>query len=376
MIRKPFALIAEEDLDSLIKNEVSEGRTIEYKRDLPAENRDARKEFLNDILSFSNSSGGDLIFGVEEISGLPTNLIGVDVTNADELGLRFENICRDSAEPRIQPLQIRSVPLASGRSVVIVRVAQSWQAPHRNKLNGDFTARNSRGKYPMDVSELRSAFINSSALEQRVKQFREERAKVLASELAPRSLVDGIAVALYIVPIESMLGERRLDLNSNSDLISKFRPMGYITGYSWGVNLDGAIVYDESNTAYTQLFRSGQIEAVFVYQDHNPGTKTLYGDFESHVRTAASTYLGELRSLDFSGPVAVMLSIYRAKGSYLHANANPMANIGATITKLDTIHSPDILVQEESNLNERLNELFSIIWNAYGRRRPATYIPR
>jgi hypothetical protein len=375
MIRKPLATISESDFNELIENEVPEGRTIEYKRDLPADTRDARKEFLNDVLSFSNSSGGDLIFGIDEDAGIPKAVVGVNVSNPDDLGLRFENICRDSVEPRIQPLQIRIVPVATGRSIVLVRVVQSWQGPHRNRLNGDFSARNSRGKYSMDVSELRAAFVNNSTLEQRVRQFRDERSKMLMSELAPRPLVDGITVALYIVPVESLLGERRLDLNSNSDLIIKFRPMGHIAGYSWGVNIDGALSYDQSNTAYTQLFRSGQVEAVYVYPDHNLSTRALYGDFELQVRTAALAYLTELRALDFTGPIALMLSIYHAKGSYLHANANPMA-LSVTGTKLDTIHTPDALLQDDKVIDERLNELFAIVWNAYGRNRPENYKPK
>jgi hypothetical protein len=373
MIRKPIASINESDFTALIDNEVPEGRTIEYKRDLPADTRDAKNEFLNDVLSFANSSGGDLIFGMEETSGVPTTITGVDVKDPDALGLRFENICRDSVEPRIQPLQINVVPLSSGRSIVLVRVVQSWQAPHRNRLNGAFTARNSRGKYPMDVSELRAAFLNSSSLEQRVKQFREDRSKVIMSGLVPRPLRDGIAVVLHIVPVESMLGERRLDLNSKSNLLYKFRPMGHISGFSVGVNLEGAVAYDGSEMAYTQLFRSGQVEAVFVYPDHHSNTKALYGDFENHVRQAASIYLAELRQLDFSGPIAMMLSIHRAKDSYLHTGAT---QFNVRRTNLETIQTPDILLQDEGEVEERVGELFEIIWNAYGHTRPKDYQPR
>lgn len=373
MIRKPFAAINKSDFFALIDNEVPEGRTIEYKRDLPADTREARNEFLNDILSFANSSGGDLIFGMEELSGIPTAMIGVEVKDADALGLRFENICRDSVEPRIQPLQIKIVPLQSSRSIVLVRVVQSWQAPHRNRQSGAFSARNSRGKYPMDVSELRAAFLNNSTLEQRVKQFREDRSKVITNGLVPRPLRPGIAVVLHIVPVESMLGERRLDLNSKNELLYKFRPMGHIHGFNVAVNLEGAVAYDGSELAYTQLFRSGQVEAAFVYPDHPSSSNALYGEFEDHVRQAASTYLAELRQLDFNGPIAIMLSIHRAKDSYLHTSSTQF-----NIRRIDlaTIQTPDILIQDEGEVAERIQELFEIIWNAYGYTRPKGYQPR
>jgi hypothetical protein len=374
MIRKPLAEILESDLIALVDNEVAEGRTIEYKRDLPADSREGRSEFMSDVLSFANSSGGDLIFGIAESSGIPVELIGVDVADPDAIGLRFENICRDNIEPRIHPLQCKALGLANGRSIVIVRVARSWQAPHRNRQSGTFPSRNSRGKYPMDVAELRAAFLTSANLEQRVRQFREGRASVIGSDLAPRLLKPGIAVCLHLVPVESMLGERRLDLNASSDLLYKFRPMGNISGYNVGVNLDGALAYTSSDTAYTQLFRAGQVEAVFVYPDRAGHERALYGEFEVHVRVAASTYLDELRALEFTGPVALMLSVYRAEGS--HLSIGSMSVFAPLALRAAVLHTPEVVVQEKSELENQLTSLFEIVWNAYGQIRPEGWQPR
>lgn len=226
----------------------------------------------------------------------------------------------------------------------------------------------------MDVAELRSAFLNSANLEQRVRQFRENRAKVIDSDLAPRPLRAGIAICFHMVPIESMLGERRLDLNSNSDLLYKFRPMGNISGYDVGVNLEGAVAYSSSGATYTQLFRTGQVEAVFVYPERAGQPKALYGNFEPQVRIAASTYLDQLRLLEFGGPVALMLSIYRVNGSYLHVDS--MSALDATVLKPDTLHTPEALVQESSELEHHLDGLFEVVWNAYGKIRPRGWKPK
>lgn len=59
-----FEAIAEADLLALISNAVSEGRTIDYKRELPGNSDGEKKEFLADVSSFANTSGGDLIFGL------------------------------------------------------------------------------------------------------------------------------------------------------------------------------------------------------------------------------------------------------------------------------------------------------------------------
>jgi len=72
MIAKEFAGIAKEDIESLVTDAVSEGRGIEYKGLLPKKgNDDDTKEFLADVSSFANASGGDLIFGIRAKDGVP-----------------------------------------------------------------------------------------------------------------------------------------------------------------------------------------------------------------------------------------------------------------------------------------------------------------
>jgi predicted HTH transcriptional regulator len=66
MIPKPLDHITEADLQALISDAVPEGRTIEYKRALPGNSDGEKKEFLADISSFANTSGGDLIYGMDE----------------------------------------------------------------------------------------------------------------------------------------------------------------------------------------------------------------------------------------------------------------------------------------------------------------------
>ena len=64
MINKRIEDIRERDLQELIDNNVLEGKTIEYKRELPGTSDTNKKEFLADVTSFANTSGGDLIYGV------------------------------------------------------------------------------------------------------------------------------------------------------------------------------------------------------------------------------------------------------------------------------------------------------------------------
>ena len=84
MINKHLDKIDISDLKQLQSNAVSEGKTIEYKKLLPTNSYADRKEFLADISSFSNASGGDLIFGILEENGSPKSIDGLEIENVDE----------------------------------------------------------------------------------------------------------------------------------------------------------------------------------------------------------------------------------------------------------------------------------------------------
>ena len=79
MIKKDIDQITEEDLQALIDNSVLEIKTIEYKQSLPSNAESAKKEFLADVSSFANASGGDIIYGIVEDkeTGTPKSLEGL-----------------------------------------------------------------------------------------------------------------------------------------------------------------------------------------------------------------------------------------------------------------------------------------------------------
>ena len=101
MINKQIDKIELNDFNQLQSTAVSEGKTIEYKQQLPKNSDGDRKEFLADISSFASGSGGDLIFGISEENGSPKSIDGVEVENVDEEIRKYESIIRDGIEPRI-----------------------------------------------------------------------------------------------------------------------------------------------------------------------------------------------------------------------------------------------------------------------------------
>ncbi len=116
---KPLHEITENDLQRLIDDQVVENRQLEYKRELPGTRNEDKKQFVRDVVSFANSAGGHIIYGIAESNGGPTQFTPISEDEIDEAKLRLENIIRTSIEPTIQGLKIDSVKLATGRALII-----------------------------------------------------------------------------------------------------------------------------------------------------------------------------------------------------------------------------------------------------------------
>lgn len=375
MIHKPLSDITEADLAALVTDEVEEGVSIDYKRDLPGDGRDSKSEFLADITSFANGAGGDLIIGITEDKGLPVDLVGIDVPDQDALGLRIENMCRDNVEPRLPTMQQRFVLLANGKHVLILRIGHSWNGPHRNKLDRHFYSRNNRGKYPLDVSELRNAFTLGSVTSERIRDFRAARLAALNAGRAPVPLVDGARMVLHIVPIASVTGPTLLNVDDPGlKLDTTFRPLGGVMGYNPKVNLDGHVAsYDAADgcPTYTQLFRNGIVESVIVFSSR--GEKNVYSAFEEYVVDGCSKFIPKLQELGFEGPVVIMLSFLDVKG---YCFAPSSRAFGMTPKQENEAIIPDVILEPGASLEPLLEQIFRIVWNSFGTTRPQGFKPR
>jgi predicted HTH transcriptional regulator len=92
---------------------ISEGKTIEYKQEIPSTRDEDKREFLADISSFANTEGADIIYGVTEDQGVITDIVGL-AGDLDAEVLRLENLIRDGIAPRMA-VASRVVPCAAGK---------------------------------------------------------------------------------------------------------------------------------------------------------------------------------------------------------------------------------------------------------------------
>ena len=267
---KPLDAIKEEDLRNLVNEKVFECKILEYKKTLPNFGiPNNKKEFLADVSSFANASGGDLIYGIEEDKGIPVEAYGLEIPDKDidKLKRQIEGIIRLNIGPRIPGVSIQPIKLENGRYIIIIRIPKSWASPHMVTLelrdHERFFSRTSSGKYPLDVSELRTAFVLSETIAERIKNFRNDRISNILSGETPVPLDDNPKIILHVIPFTAFDISKTLPTSSLTEISRKIHPIFNITAYHHRYNLDGYLAYrDEPSDGYLQLFRNGIIEVV------------------------------------------------------------------------------------------------------------------
>jgi len=370
MIPKPLDQITEVDLNNLIEARVAERKTLEYKIELPQPNAAGKKEFLADISSFANTAGGDLIFGIAEAAGLPTAIPGVELGDVDGEILRWEGAIRTGLAPRVRQTT-RAVPLSNGRSVLIFRLERSWYGPHRVIFeNGArFYGRTTNGKYELDVTDLRNAFLFSNSVMEKVREFRSERIIALANGQTLTPLADGAKLVMHVMALESFAAQQQYDI-----FAIELRPMYATRLGGWGdrINFEGKIIIasGEPPSAYTQIFRNGVIEAVRVgvlngSRDYNVIPSLAYEE-------ALVGYLPEcldaLRRLGCQPPVLIGISLLGVRGLRLAVDVNMEINMGG-VRPIDreVLMLPEMLIDDLSSPFEPfLKPILDLVWNACG----------
>jgi hypothetical protein len=376
---KPLDLVNEADLQALVDNKVREIKTIEYKRSLPGNSDKEKRELLYDISSFANASGGDLIFGMTETDGVASEVSGLERGNIDQDILRLQNITRDGIEPRIPGLTIRALDVQATKAAIIVRIPRSFAMPHVVKYAGTFKfySRNSAGKYPLDVAELRALFALSETTAERIRNFRTERlSKILADE-TPVPLIRNPRVVLHIVPVGAFDPAVRFDLSAIAEEISDTKPMG-CGGWNQRYNFDGFLTYARGQGeaySYLQIFTHGAIEALQASYLEPTGQERIIRSaaIETAMAKSLSRYIRTQEKLGVEAPLFVMLALLGVEGYRIGGSDRHWESDGHAIDRNDLI-IPEVMVEDfNSDPHEVMRPIFDSIWNAAGWSRDMNY---
>ena len=373
---KPFDEIVEKDLRALIDDGVAEGKQIEYKLSLPNNSDKDKKEFLADISSFANLAGGYVFYGISEDNGLPIELVGLKDINPDDQKLRLENLLRDAIAPRIPGLAIEAIPLKNSNHIIAIKTPRSWASPHMVTFAGGsrFFARNSSGKYPLDIFELRAAFAASTFETDRIRNFHLDRLGKIISGETPVKIVDGPKVALHLIPVSALGTGIQYDLKEFQISREILAPIYEDYGSSFRFNFDGVLTYkkyprSETLVSYLQLFRNGIIESVTTTlfgPDERPPIIMMYL-FENRLIEALGRFFKITEKLEIEPPHFIMLSLFNVKGYKLPIGSR-IVGFDANIIDRNDLIIPEVLVDEDIKLAPHtiLRPLFDAVWNAAG----------
>jgi len=386
MIKRPFEDISKEDIESLKENSVREGRAIEYKRDLRAGTDGERKEFLADVSSFANASGGDLLFGIWEEEGAPKEIVGLKDLNPDQEIVRLNNMIRSGVEPRIPGVQMKVIEGFTEGPVLLVRIPKSWAGPHMVTFQetSRFHTRNNGGKHQMDVTEIRSAFAESEALPEKIRGFRDDRlGKIIAGE-TPVPLPDEPKMVLHVIPLSAFSLDFRIDPRTMKEHRSELTPFGGDYS-SYRFNLDGFITVEgpiqetQKYLGYCQTFRSGTIETVdsgLTSLSEESGTRYVPTvSYEIAVLEAIPSYLIALSEIEVPGPIVVFLTFLKVDGCELAVNSRYIhPNREHSKIDRDVLLLPDVLIEEyPCDIGTVFRPIFDAVWNSAGWEMPALW---
>lgn len=373
MIAKYLADITATDIQNLVDNAVPESTTLEFKRDLPAKPDDAKKEFLADVSALANTSGGDLLFGIDEVNGCASAVVGVEAQDLDGEILRLGQILSSGLEPRIRYSHV-TIECSEG-TVLLLRVEKSWAAPHRVvfKAHDKFFARTATGKYPLDVQQLRRAFIENNSVTERMRNFRADRLASIIAGLTPVSMLATSKLVIHLIPFDAFFSEPQLDLRGILPRDS-FRPLSG-NGHSDRLTFEGrlvtAVTKDGLSPSYLHFYRTGVIEMVdaFILSRRMPDPPDLpfipAQEVETMILSGVERGLRLMRHVGATAPVALSVTLTDVKGMILRFQdwmlyeQHPVLNTH--------LFFPDVVFAELADRpGPLLRPLFDLLWNACG----------
>lgn len=367
------------DVTSLIDDEIMESRTLDYKEQFTDDSR----ELLADILSFANTDGGVLIYGIAEKvengrnTGTPASITGLPTLNLDQIRQKIENTLRDNVEPRLPSVAVQAVSV-DGVEVLIIGVPRSLLAPHMSRRDYKFYARNDSQKFPMDVQQIRQAMLQTDNWE-RAEEYRRVRIMDYMAEKNRYMQYNPRTVFIHIVPLGS--NNNLFDFRGTESQMRMFRPFAY-TGWDYTYNLEGFLVWPGTpGLSYTQFFRNGGVEIATQAMFFQSGSNSHYclagTDLERLLVDTLHKYMTYASDLEIGPPYIAFLSLLGLKDVEITGQmlAYPYGAQGGKFEDVDIL-LPGITLDSVMNPQEiafSLRGMLNMLWQAAGRTKSPHY---
>jgi len=156
----------EADILSLIKDKVQESLTLDYKKsDALARTEGKKTELSKDVSAFANSTGGVILYGMEEDKHYPIKIDGG--LDPDDISKEWiEQVINSTIHPKIDGLRINQIALnqsSPGRVMYAVTIpAATFRAPHQANDKRYYKRYNFQS-VPMEDYEIRDTYRRASS---------------------------------------------------------------------------------------------------------------------------------------------------------------------------------------------------------------------
>ena len=277
MLPARFDDINAEDILRLVADKVGEHKTLEYKAALKVSNTDDKAEFLSDVSSFANASGGDILFGITDeregssATGVPGEVVGLTLANAAAECNRIEQLIRDGIQPRLPVLLVKAIEIPERGHVVLIRVGKSWLAPHMVSYANRtrfFSRNSSTGKVQLDVQQIGAAFAQQRGVGERLRDWKTDRISKAVSGDGPVQL-SGAQLLFHFIPAAAITEDAvALPRVFDTNAWGNGRLLMCLSAEWRHYNADGILYVSkrtsENAQSYLQVFKDGALEYQFT----------------------------------------------------------------------------------------------------------------
>ena len=369
----------EAKLRKLCDDKCPESQTLDFKRTLPDTSPEAKAEFLKDVCAFANVDGGDLVYGISDDGGVAGAVFAISDA-MDHTKRRLRQVLDGGIEPRVPGLQMQEVAVAGGH-VLVIRVAESFDGPHRIAVNqgGRFVMRNGTGTSDFSYQQLRTAFDRTATLTEKARGFIAERLKVICGRGTWKLMRPDSLAVVHVVPLAGLSGRQAIDVKPLYSDYSDFHFADW-PGATRSFNFEGLAVYptapDEGNeyVGMTQVFRSGAIESLRSQRMSlgNSGIGVHAAYCSRYYRLCFEQLVRGAKRAGVNGPAIVSFALVNVGATTLLC---PPTNRSSQVQRQSDrqhIVLPEAWVDSVESLtsiDEVIRPLLDVLWQTFGAER-------
>lgn len=377
---KSYKHWTKEDLLTLLNNDdFREGQFLDYKRTFDfLETSDknqkakAKNEFRNDVCSFANADGGDLIIGISEKDGLAANIKPVYIDNIDKFELELRNALLP-IQPAVPPVDIVFIHVEDGY-VIVVHIEKGLLKPYitvEDQTTFRFFVRRGNRKEPMSYSEISNDFLNAASLANEIKRFRAERISELLEDNSGMFGIIHVIPATFtnpadLIPICDLCkaGKVKIPIQLNNYIRGRMLPN--VDGV-WFPSDDG-----QRDFQILRLFNNGSVELKdnLYTRTYKNEDYLISDEFIQAIGKIVEGTAQLYKMLDRNPSVYVCTSIVGCKGYWNYDSLNTIHPLPSRVDRDRIICAPIEIkdISDAENVEEMIEECKKMTRYALGKR--------